>query len=77
MNSNMAKQKIWKIILGILVASIALNGGYFYLNSAAMTNENLIALVTILTPVISAINYIIMGFAAGLGFYLAKREAEK
>jgi len=73
----MAKQKIWKAIIWLLVVSIVLNGGYFYLNSAAMTNENLVTLVAILTPVISAINYIIMGFAAGLGFYLAKQETEK
>jgi hypothetical protein len=71
------KEKIWKVILGLLVVSIVINGAYFYLNSAAMTNRNMITIVTILTPVVSAINYLIMGLAAGLGFYLAKQSVEK
>ncbi len=71
----MAKtQKIWEAIIYLLVISGVINGAYFYMSSQAMTNELIMSITTVITPVVSAINYIVMGFAAGLGFYLAKHR---
>jgi hypothetical protein len=77
----MAKtNKIWKLIFWTLVIAVVLNGIYFYISytsSNTPDNAALAVIATILTPVMSAINYVVAGFAAGLGFYLAKDLAEK
>ncbi len=70
-------KKIWQAVFWLLVIAAAVNGGYFYVASEAMGNSNLEIIATILTPVLSAFNYIVAGFAAGLGFYLAKELVGK
>jgi ABC-type antimicrobial peptide transport system permease subunit len=73
-NSMAKTQKIWEAIIYLLAVSVIINGAYFYISSQALTNQTLRSIATVITPVVSAINYIVMGFAAGLGFYLAKQR---
>jgi len=60
---------IWAIIVTVIVA-ILINLGFSYI--AAISRYGLA-----MTPVISAINIVITGFSAGLGFYFAKSLVEK
>ena len=67
----MAKKRrlIWAIVITLILAAIVNVGGSL-----------LIALVSFglaLSPFITAINLMITGFSAGLGFYLAKSLVEK
>ena len=72
----MAKtKKIWMVVVWTIIIAAVLNGIYFYLSTEAVTNTNVATVATIATPILSAINYVIMGFVAGLGFYLAKEMA--
>ena len=70
-------KKIWGAIFYLFLVSILLNGAYFFLSIKSSQSSFLDSIVIVLTPAISAVNYLIMGFAAGIGFYLAMQKTEK